>query len=284
MSGNSGFTDQVPRWASEDDHWARVCEPRLDASVRIFPASRLWIPDRCFYEARTALSELYGASDLDALGGRRAVIALAAMLRGFGSADANVPVILKAIRRPVTAMRSTDAKEILVLPKIRPRLIVGAEPKLPLFHSGERLRLPETLQLYRPDRSYSTVSTIEVLERGMALSNTEAEPQLRRDREVSAYTGQQRSLCLNPDTYRSMCTGESIPVFSEGYSINLIRLKRTPYTNSWTSVRFGINFSRTGQWINDVWTKWSDFGQFLRVYPVGFRDALAPLFDGDCPA
>lgn len=260
-------------WAFEDAQWTEVRDPRIDASIRIVPAARLLEPDSCMREAAGILVRLFGAVDVDALGGTRSVTALYCILRQLASTNDSVPVILKAIRRPVNVLVSTGQEEYLVRPARTPRMVPGPQPRLILYHSGRRLIFPkeclgwrrEPLQIVRPDPRYRTTETIEVRDTARTAS--------RR----SAYSGVMRSLCLHPDTYTALARGATASFSANGPSLNVIRLCPRPGLGSYESVRFGINFTACGTGVTDVWVRRSDFREFLDVYPRVFGESVGRL-------
>ncbi|MAO24013.1 MAG: hypothetical protein CMJ25_24960 [Phycisphaerae bacterium] len=268
-----GHTEGWPRWRFPDDAWAKVDEPQLDASFRIVPGTALAEPDACMHESACLLRHLYGADDLDALGGRAAVQTLFSLLRQFASDNPAVPVILKAIRRPVTVLRSGSQCEYAVRPARFREHYTGNRPALTLYHSGKPLALPswkfdlhdDSIQFYFPDHSYREFSTVEIREWAEDSNGNRM------------YAGAQRSISTCPATSDALRSGKPTPLTVSGYSINIIRIGTGTSSGTRNSVRFGINFSPCGMWVTDMWTKRSDFREFLRVYPRGFSAQIENL-------
>jgi len=262
----------LPAWHFEDEQWTDVSDRWLDASVRIVGADRLAEPDACMHEASMLLLRIFPACDLDALGGTRAASVLFSLLRQFGSDEPSVPVILKAIRRPVAVLRSSGRREAISLPQRTPIEVDGPGVRLKVYHTGNDLVLPhhylglrdDPMQFYYPESQYRDVTTVEVRERARDAAG------------ATAYSGQMRSISTHPETLAALMRGTPIPLAFAGPSINLIRLDRSP-GGGLESTRFGINFTSDGCWVTSLWCKRSDFGEFLRMYPACFRSAVSAV-------
>lgn len=267
-----------PAWSFAEQQWALVRDARLHAAVRMIPASRLLEPDSCMHEAKGLLIKLFDSADIAALGGVRATTVLYTFMRQFGSDRPGAAIVLQAIAKPVTVLRSTGAAEIVVAPRSAPKQLHTGRPKLLLYHTGACLELPQQalglrqdpLRILYPDSRHRELTTVAVREW--------ASPMAPRKglREPPVYAGRQRSICTHPDMYDALRTGRPVPVTAEGPSLNLMRVMPRS-GGGFDSVRFGVNFSPCGSWITDLWSKTSDLYDFLRLYSDDFVDVLRPI-------
>lgn len=269
-------------WEFEDERWLPIRGPQFAASIRVVSARTLCEPDGCCHEAAGLLRHLFGASDPDALGGRRAISTLWSMLRQFGAQDPSTPVILQAIRRPVMVMRTEGEQESIVRPKGRTRELHGDRLRLILYHSGAQMAMPmgsDSLRLFWPDRRYRTLTTVETHERALMLGSS-GRAAVSGQPQSESYSGVQRALCTHPDTLDALRKGKPVPFAAMGPAINLARLSRRA-SGGYTSVRFGINFTTQGEFISSIWTKVSDFASFLNVYSPQFKHEIERLLPED---
>lgn len=89
-----------------------------------------------------------------------------------------MPVILKAIRRPVAVLRSNGRREAILLPQRTPVEVEGSAVRLKVYHTGKELVLPrrylgpldDPIQLYYPESRYQDVRTVEVRERALDMT------------------------------------------------------------------------------------------------------------------
>lgn len=274
MSWSTRQHGMRPHWEFQDDYWRQVFDPPLAAHIRIIGADRLSEPDACCYESASTLRCLFGADDLDAMGGSQAVSVLASLFAQFGSCKSTVPVILKAIRKPVTVMVSNCPKSKILKPHQDPVLVATENPRLVLYHSGATLCLPGErdsrarggMRYFFPDQRHTRLDTAVV---------THHTPS---ERGGMSYAGEMRTLCTHPDTLSALKAAKPVPTTANGPSINLIRLTPKACGRGYLSTRFGINFSSDGRFVTGLWTRGSDFEQFLAMYPSGFREAISALW------
>jgi|GEM_PF-6486476 len=263
-----------PHWYFEDDEWLNIRAKNFDSSIRILAANQLFVPDTCMHEAQGLLHTLFGASDPDALGGRKAVSTLYSILAQFGSPNPETLIILKATFRPIHVMGKKNSQQGMVRTVGAPGVIEATTPQLKLYGAGTDLVMPgkrlglrnDPMNFWYPDSRVKTPKTV-------TMSAQAVSPEGR-----VLYTDHERAVMLYPDDYKLFAQCGSASITANMPNLNIIQLIPRPgLPGRYTSVRFAICFNWEGTHVTGMCNKWSDFTKFLDVYPGVLRDALKPL-------
>lgn len=257
-------------WDHEDGQWTSLSRS-VKGAFRLIRATRLLRADECMHEASGMLKRLFGVSDIDALGGARAATGLYVVLRQFASTNPEVRLILKAMHSDVKVMRSDGPREARVTPRFPVKLFRAATPDLRLYFAPGTLLMPEAFLGRRRDQFFQFARP-HGRSHGLLIAGMEEQALSLTGQRM--YVGRQRAVVLDPDNVPQFQAGVTPNIARHGPNLDIIRL--TPYGSGgrYFSARLGINFSADGSRVTGMWSKESDFQQFLDMYPSEFTRLL----------